>query len=225
MEFAANSTSTRLSVALPDGQWDIASLPITVRLLPSNDYVGADIGFFTFVLVRLQDNYTAHELELNFGKDSANDADEGAPLKFIVKSRQQDTDTGQTATFTVRVETSRSGADYRLDGCEEGPKNGPYKNLPLEITGSALEVEGGPGDDRERCAGGELEVLGGDPPAAGPPRQQPLRLRGGPVSDGEAELPEDANSGQRHRGPDRNGHESRPTRPQSSRAERRESSH
>ena len=141
VEFAANSTSTRLSVALPDDQWDIASLPITVRLLPSNDYVGADIGFFTFVLVRLQDNYTAHELELNFGKDSANDADEGAPLKFIVKSRQQDTDTGQTATFTVRVETSRSGADYRLDGCEEGPKNGPYKNLPLEITGSALEVE------------------------------------------------------------------------------------
>ena len=141
VEFAANSTSTRLSVALPDDQWDIASLPITVRLLPSNDYVGADIGFFTFVLVRLQDNYTAQELELNFGKDSANDADEGAPLKFIVKSRQQDTDTGQTATFTVRVETSRSGADYRLDGCEEGPKNGPYKNLPLEITGSALEVE------------------------------------------------------------------------------------
>ena len=60
----------------------------------------------------------------------------------MVKRRQQDADTGSPATFMVRVETDRSGADWRLEDWTEDTGTGRlYKDYPLEITGSALEVE------------------------------------------------------------------------------------
>ena len=55
---------------------------------------------------------------------NGSDMDESENLAFVVKRRHQDADTGQTAIFTVRVETDRSGPDLAL---VTGPKT-----LPLD---------------------------------------------------------------------------------------------
>ena len=83
------------------------------------------------------------ELKLHFGKDGVNDTDanEGDTLKFLVKRRQQDADTGKTATFVVRVETDRGGPDQLLDDWTEDTSTGRlFKDFPLELTGSDTEI-------------------------------------------------------------------------------------
>ena len=85
------------------------------------------------VTISTEDNDTAQGLELHFGKDGVNDddADEGDTLKFIVKRRQSDADTGQTAAFTVRVETDRSGVDRLLEDWIEDASTGRlFKDFP-----------------------------------------------------------------------------------------------
>ena len=121
---------------------------MTVTVLPSADYL---LKFFgedhdTSAVVYVNDNDTAQQLELNFGKDGTNDpdVDEGDTLKVVVKRRQRDADTGQTASFTVRVETDRSGPDDGLEDWEtDSSTNRLYKDFPLELTGSDREVERG----------------------------------------------------------------------------------
>ena len=69
------------------------------------------------------------------------DANEGDTLKFVVKRRQQDADTGKTATFVVRVETDRGGSDHFLDDWTVNTSTGRlFKNFPLELTGSDTEI-------------------------------------------------------------------------------------
>ena len=93
---------------------------MTATVLPSPDYLlkYKGEGLDTDASVYVNDNDTAQQLELNFGKDGTNDADvdEGDSLKFVVKRRQRDANNGQTASFTVRVETDRSGPDHVLEG-------------------------------------------------------------------------------------------------------------
>ena len=120
-----------------------------MSLPPSNDYLlrNASPGAQVSRTVEVSDNDAAQELELHFGKDGANGAAvfEGnyEDLEFIVKRRQQDADTGQTARFTVRLETDRSGDDWRLEHWTEDTGTGRlYKDFPFEITGSDLEVKG-----------------------------------------------------------------------------------
>ena len=63
-------------------------------------------------------------------------------LAFVVKRRQQDADTGQTATFTVRVETDRSGPDHFLEHWTDDTSTGRvYRDYPLELTGTDLEIK------------------------------------------------------------------------------------
>ena len=72
---------------------------------------------------------------------NGSDMDESENLAFVVKRRQQDADTGQTATFTVRVETDRSGPDLALDDwTEDGDTERVYRDYPLELTGTDLEI-------------------------------------------------------------------------------------
>ena len=141
--FAANSTSESLSITTPDDQRDLSDSRLKVVVLPSADFLLSQVGLETSAEVSVTDNDTAQELELHFGKDGTNDVDinEGEILKFVVKRRQQDA--GQTATFTVRVETNRRGADHHLADWETNSSNANrvYKDFPLEITGSDTEVE------------------------------------------------------------------------------------
>ena len=63
-------------------------------------------------------------------------------LKLVVKRRQQDANSGQTANFTVRVETDRSGVDHVLESWEtDSVTDRLYKDFPLELTGADTEVE------------------------------------------------------------------------------------
>ena len=105
------------------------------------------------------------ELKLHFGKDGVNDTDanEGDTLKFLVKRRQQDADTGKTATFVVRVETDRGGPDQLLDDWTEDTSTGRlFKDYPLELTGSDTEIRQEDRGHRKRSRGGRLELLGVD---------------------------------------------------------------
>ena len=146
--FAANQNAKNLKLTIPDDQRDRPDGSIRVHVLPSFDYafgviVGGD-GVSLSRRANVTDNDTPQELELNFGKDGVNDADadEGDELGIVVKRRQQDTDTGTTASFTVRVETNRSGDDYVLEDWTEDTANSRlFKDFPLQITGSDLEVE------------------------------------------------------------------------------------
>ena len=128
-------------IPVPDDQRDIPRADLTVVVLPSFDYLVGS-GVQVSDSVRVSDNDTAQELELNFGKEGVNDADvaEGDRLAFVVKRRQQDIN--QTATFTVRLETDRSGDDNLVDGWTEDTTTGRFfKDYPLELTGSDLEVK------------------------------------------------------------------------------------
>ena len=146
--FAANQNAKNLKLTIPDDQRDRPDGSFRVHVLPSFDYafgviVGGD-GVSLSRRANVTDNDTPQELELNFGKDGVNDADadEGDELGIVVKRRQQDADTGTTASFTVRVETNRSGGDYVLEDWTEDTANSRlFKDFPLQITGSDLEVE------------------------------------------------------------------------------------
>ena len=146
VEFAAGSTSETLLIPVPNDQRALSNAFFKVIVLPSTDYLirKAGTGFELSERADVIDNDTAQELELNFGKDGVNDADvdEGDTLKFIVKRRQQDVGTGKTATFVLRVETNRSGADRLLEDWTENTSTGRlFKDYPLELTGSDTEVE------------------------------------------------------------------------------------
>ena len=107
-------------------------------------YLPGHVGTKTEAGTAVTDDDTAQELELNFGKDGVNDANvhEGDELAFVAKRRQQDADTGVPARFTVRIETNRSGDDLRLENWQEDSGTGRlYKDYPLELTGSDLEVK------------------------------------------------------------------------------------
>ncbi len=148
VEFPGGSGTQTQTVVLdiPDDQRDRTDGKIKFRVLPSHDYLLApgvnDSGLELLKSVDVTDDDTAQELELNFGKDGVDGVNgaEGDTFKIVVKRRQQDT--GQTATFTVRVEVERSGADHVLEEWEqvEG-RSRRYRDFPLEITGSDTQVE------------------------------------------------------------------------------------
>ena len=149
--FGAGSTSETVTLDTPDDGRDLLSDGVTLDILPSTDYLLWEYDQTVIELgaapVYVNDNDTAPELELNFGKEGANDADvaEGETLKIVVKRRQQDADTGLTARFTVRVETDRRAirdntlADWKTDYSYDFPRL--FKDYDLEISGSDLEVE------------------------------------------------------------------------------------
>ena len=149
VEFGANSSTSTVSLQTPDDHRDIpnGSLGVAVqppRMQPSVTYLPGHTGLETRASTTVTDNDSAQELELNFGKDGVNDANvhEGDNLAFVVKRRQQDADTGMPTRFTVRIETDRSGPDWRLDDWTEDTGTGRlYKDYPLELTGSDLEVK------------------------------------------------------------------------------------
>ena len=148
VEFGANETSHTLVITAPEDQHDSPRDSFKLTVLPSHDYVivgllDIDAGYELSRSVEVIDNDTPQELELHFGKDSVNDADvsEGDTLGVVVKRRQQDADNGTNATFTVRLETDRAGDDNIVDDWTHDDATGRlYKDYPLEITGSALEV-------------------------------------------------------------------------------------
>ncbi len=151
VEFGANSSTATVSLQTLDDHRDVPNGRITVevappRMRPSVPYLPGHTGLGTSASTAVTDNDTAQELELNFGKDGTNGASvyEGNfdKLAIVVKRRQQDADTGNPATFTVRVETDRSGDDWRLDDWTEDTGTGRlYKDYPLEISGSDLQVK------------------------------------------------------------------------------------
>ena len=148
VEFGANETSHTLVITAPEDQHDSPRDSFKLTVLPSHDYVivgllDIDAGYELSRSVEVIVNDTPQELELHFGKDSVNDADvsEGDTLGVVVKRRQQDADNGTNATFTVRLETDRAGDDNIVDDWTHDDATGRlYKDYPLEITGSALEV-------------------------------------------------------------------------------------
>ena len=137
----AGSTTAEVTLSFPDDQRDLTGPGLVeVSILLSVNYFIVNIG--TSVTISVEDNDTTQELELHFGKDGTNDADvnEGDTLKLVVKRRQ--VDAGQTSTFTVRVETDRSGADPALEDWTEDSDTGRlYHDYDLEMTGAQSEVE------------------------------------------------------------------------------------
>ena len=112
----------------------------------SVSYLPGHTGLETSASTTVSDDDTAQELELNFGKEGVNDADvnEGDKLAFVVKRRQQDADTGNPATFTVRVETDRGGEDWRLEDWIEDTGTGRlYRDYALRAHGKRPGGQGG----------------------------------------------------------------------------------
>ena len=146
VEFAAGSASETLLIPVPDDQRHVQDSSFKVVVLPSTGYLIRGTGEFGFELseqVDVLQNDTAQQLELHFGKDGVNDTDanEGDTLKFLVKRRQQDADTGKTATFVVRVETDRGGPDGLLGDWTKDTSTGRlFKDYPLELTGNDTEA-------------------------------------------------------------------------------------
>ena len=149
--FVANSSTATVSLQTLDDHRDVPNGQITVEVDPptmqqSVPYLLGQTGLETSASTTVSDNDTAQELELNFGKDGTNGASvyEGNydELGIVVKRRQQDADTGVPARFTVRVETDRGGDDWRLEDWTEDTGTGRlYKDYPLQITGSDLEIK------------------------------------------------------------------------------------
>ncbi len=147
--FDANSSTATLSLQAPDDHRDLSNGPLSVEvqppsMQPSPTYLPGHTGLNTRASTTVTDNDTAQELELNFGKDGVNGANlhEGDKLAFVVKRRQQDADPGNPARFTVRIETDRSGDDWRLEDWTEDSGTGRlYKDYPLELTGSDLQLK------------------------------------------------------------------------------------
>ena len=219
VEFAAGSASETLLIPVPDDQRHVQGASFKVVVLPSTDYLirgTGEIGFELSEQVDVQQNETAQQLELHFGKDGVNDTDanEGDTLKFVVKRRQQDANTGKTATFVVRVETDRGGPDRLLGDWTEDTSTGRlFKNFPLELTGSDTEI----GQEIEVIENGaeedELELLGVDKDPGRLGGQHPHRSRRGRVLDGEAGFSGDDDRCGRQRGRHRHGyHDDRPDR-------------
>ena len=148
-EFGAGSSTTTVSLQTLDDRRDLPNASLSVEVEPprmqaSVPYLLGHTGTTTRASTTVTDDDTAQELELNFGKEGVNDADvnEGDKLAFVVKRRQQDADTGNPARFTVRIETDRSGDDWRLEDWTEDDGTGRlYKDYPLELTGGDLEVK------------------------------------------------------------------------------------
>ena len=146
VEFAAGSASETLLIPVPDDQRHVQGASFKVVVLPSTDYLirgTGELGFELSEQVDVLQNETAQQLKLHFGKNGVNDTDatEGDTLKFLVKRRQQDANTGKTATFVVRVETDRGGPDRLLGDWTEDTSTGRlFKNFPLELTGSDTEI-------------------------------------------------------------------------------------
>ena len=146
VEFAAGSASETLLIPVPDDQRHVQGASFKVVVLSSTDYLirgTGELGFELSEQVDVLQNDTAQQLELHFGKDGVNDTDanEGDTLKFVAKRRQQDADTGKTATFVVRVETDRGGPDGLLgDWTEDTSAGRLFKDFPLELTGSDTEI-------------------------------------------------------------------------------------
>ena len=148
-EFGAHSSTATVSLQTVDDHRDVPNGPLEVevepvRMGPSVTYLLGHTGTETTAGTTVTDDDTAQELELNFGKEGVNDANvhEGDKLAFVVKRRQQDADTGADARFTVRVETDRSGEDWRLEDWTEDTATGRlYKDYPLQLTGSDLQVK------------------------------------------------------------------------------------
>ena len=149
VEFGANSSTATVSLQTLDDHRDLPNGSITlevkpVRMQQTVPYLLGHTGSSTAASTTVTDNDTAQELELNFGKDGVNDANvsEGDKLAFVVKRRQQDADTGNPAAFTVRIETDRGSDDWRLsDWTEDAGTGRLYKDYPLQLTGSDLEVK------------------------------------------------------------------------------------
>ena len=151
VQFAENSTSVTVELAVPDDGRDLPSDGITLDIVPSPDYLlweyDQSVEELGAAPVYVNDNDTTQVLTLNFGKDGDNDADvtEGDTLKIKVRRRGQDADTGEAETFTVRVETTReANKDYTLEGWKTDNSYNPdrlYKDFDLEFTGSDREIE------------------------------------------------------------------------------------
>ena len=138
----AGSTSHEVSLSVPDDLREIPDADLKMVVLPSFDYL-LGVGIDVSASIAVSDNDVAQELELKFGKEGVDEADvsEGDKLAFVVKRRQADADTGNTAYFTVRVETDRSGADHVLaDWTEDTDTGRLFRDYPLQLTGSVLEV-------------------------------------------------------------------------------------
>ena len=149
VQVPAGQTNVSLTLQIPDDARDIPSGSFSVSLPPSGDYLlrNSSPGAQVSRTVEVSDNDAAQELELHFGKDGANGAavSEGNydDLEFIVKRRQQDAATGQTARFTVRLETDRSGDDWRLEDWTEDTGTGQlHKDSPLRSPGPAWRSRG-----------------------------------------------------------------------------------
>ena len=113
VQFAENSTSVTVELAVPDDGRDLPADGVTLDIAPSRDYLlweyNQSVVELGMAPVYVNDNDSASRIELHFGKDGDNDADvaEGETLKIKVSRRGQDADTGETESFTVRVETTR----------------------------------------------------------------------------------------------------------------------
>ena len=149
VRFGAGSTSEIVTLDVPDDGRDLLADGVTLDIAPSRDYLlweyNQDVADLGMAPVYVNDNDSASRLELHFGKDGTNDADvaEGDNLKVVVKRRQQDADTGKTASFTVRVETDRRVIrDNTLEDWKTDYSTSRlYKDYELEISGSDTEVE------------------------------------------------------------------------------------
>ena len=132
VDIAAGSVTHVESLSVPDDLRDIPSSDLKMVVLPSFDYL-LGTGIEVSASITVSDNDAAQELELNFGKEGVDeaDADEGDRLKFVVKRRQEDADTGNPANFTVRLETDRSGPDHILVGLDRRYRHRPtVQGLP-----------------------------------------------------------------------------------------------
>ena len=145
VDLAANQATSTLTIPVPNDLRDIFSDDLKVVVLPSFDYLLGE-GTEVSDSIRVNDNDAAQELELNFGKDGTNGASVSEnnydELAIVVKRRQQDANTGNSAFFTVRVETDRGGDDWRLEDWTEDTGTGRlYRDYQLQLSGSALEVK------------------------------------------------------------------------------------
>ena len=211
VEFQANSSTATVSLQTRDDHRDVPNGTITVeveppRMRPSVPYLPGHTGLGTRAGATVTDNDAAQELELNFGKEGVNgaDASEGDKLALVVKRRQQDADTGNPAALVVRVETDRSGADWRLEDWTEDTGTGRlYKDYPLEITGTDLEVK----EELRVTFNGQHEANWSYWASIRPIEDHAgdeLDLRrGGPVLDGQAGVPGDHHRRHQRRGEQR----------------------
>ena len=213
VEFGANETSHTLVITAPEDQHDSPKDSFKLMVLPSHDYVIVgllylDAGYELSRSVKVIDNDTPQELELNFGKDSVNDVDvnEGDTLGVVVKRRQQDADNGTTATFTVRLETDRAGDDNILDGLDRGHLHrAALQGLPSRHHRLRPAGDRDIHRLRERRIRSQLGLLGFHQAPDRPPGNGPGRRRRGQILDRQVRFPGDNGRRHRQRGQQRHG--------------------